>query len=147
VLKTQICVTRPQCVKLSNEIKKGFHLRCCLLYSGHHIIHFYLTHIFTASLPSHQSPELKLLTDRQRVKEFVQIRCQEVLLVTLDAFCALSSRTLSPCWVIRALSVSAERADTDVDGTDTPGFQSMPVATVKSDFNVNSFLTSVSITS
>jgi len=75
------------------------------------------------------------------------MRCQEVLLVTLDAFCALSSRTLSPCWVIKALSVSAERADTDVDGTDTPGFQSMPVATLKSDFNVNSFLTSVSITS
>jgi len=71
----------------------------------------------------------------------------EVLLVTLDAFCALSSRTLSPCWVMRALSVSAERADTDVDGTDTPGFQSVPVAPLKSDFNVNSFLTSVSITS
>lgn len=88
-----------------------------------------------------------MLTDRQRVKEFVQMRCHEVLLVTLDAFCALSSCTLSPCWVIRALSVSAERADTDVDGTGAPGFQSMPVAPLKSDFNVNSFLTSVSITS
>lgn len=81
------------------------------------------------------------------MKEFVQMRCQEFLLVTLDAFCALSSCTLSPCWVIRALSASAERADTDVDGTDTPGFQSMPVELLKSDFNVNSFLTSVSITS
>lgn len=98
-------------------------------------------------MPSHQSYELKLLTERQSIKELAQVRGQEVLLVTLDAFCALNSCTLSPCWATGALSASAERADTDVDGTDAPCFQSMPVALLKSDFNVNSFLTSVSITS